>query len=172
MKTKVGGLLLAGCLLIAVLVGANPADYDPFFDSPHDTYHLLAKILPQDEWKTPTPGPNAEACRDVWDKGIACSDGKFYGNWGELQPEYCNNNHFLSDGKTLKPEAEKCKCNIAMTTDMKDCPMNAKGDPVAQVINGQTCQVYCREKDHCHCVNICDAVVMEPKKPVKPKKKN
>lgn len=173
-------ILIVG-LITAALMGVNPADYDPFFDNPHDTYHIIAprlaaKLAKQDDgiegFHTPTPGPNAEACKSVWDNGKPCPvDGKFYGYWGELQPEYCNNNHFQPDGKTLKPDADKCHCNVAMTTDMKDCPMNDKGEPIQHYVQGFTCQVYCREKDHCHCVNICDAYVEPPESPAKGKTK-
>ena len=158
-------ILLLICLVAAAVSGANPADYDPYHDNDHDTYHLIAAAIPfampQEEetgtWHSPPPGPNAEACRLVWDKGVPCAvDGKFYGNWGELQPEYCDNDHFNKDGKTLKPEAEKCKCNVAMTTDQKNCPVNNKGEPIKNMVDGATCMVYCREKTHCHCVDICD----------------
>jgi len=88
--------ILVACLLVATLAGANPADYDPFFDNTHDTYHVLASLLSFKQVDTgegftpPKPGPNAEACKEVWDKSVPCpSDGKFYGYWGEEQPEYC-----------------------------------------------------------------------------------
>lgn len=169
MRKYIAKIILGIALLGMLAAGINPADYDPFFDNDHDTYHVLAAALPftvPQQWTTPTPGPNAEACREVWDKGIPCpSDGKIYGHWGEIQPEYCDNNHFMPDGKTLKPEADKCTCNIAMTSDMKDCPMNEDGTPAQQIVNGKTCQVYCREATHCHCVNICDSFVPQPEAP-------
>jgi hypothetical protein len=120
-------------------------------------------------WTAPPKGPNADACHDVWDAGIPCPvDGKLYGYWGELQPEFCDNYHFMPDGKTLKPDADKCHCNIAMT-DADHCPMNDEGTTHLS-IDGSTCMVYCREKgtekqsggmSHCHCVLVCDSASAE-----------
>jgi len=76
----------------------------------------------------------------------------------------------MKDGETLKPEAEKCTCNVAMTTDKKDCPM-MNGKPAEQVVLGRTCRVWCREKDHCHCVNICDAYMPDAAPTPTPAKK-
>ena len=168
---------LLSVLLVAVLSGFNPADYDPFFDHPNSTYNLLAQeVSPYTNpnrmgrpWTQPPKGPNADACRAVWDKPQPCPvDGKFYGQWGELQPENCDNNFFMPDGKTLKPDAEKCHCNIAMT-DADHCTMGEDGT-MHLSIDGSTCQVYCREKaydhngntiSHCHCVLQCDAASKE-----------
>ena len=169
-------ILLLSCLS-ALAAGSNRYDYDPYNDNPGSTYALIASVvpLPQDDdpnWHHPPAGPNAAQCKAVWDKGVPCPvDGKFYGYWGELQPEYCDNDHFMRDGKTLKPEAEKCTCNIAQMHDQKDCPMNSKGEPVKQMVQGATCMVYCRENTHCHCVDICDmAGEMGPKKPTSKRK--
>lgn len=185
---------LFAVVLTMLVIGSNPADYDPFHDNPDDTYNLIAANMPfpmPQEYPTdghghplngqgrpfvqPPPGPNADACKSVWDKNIPCPvDGKFYGNWGDLQPENCDNNYYLPDGRTLKPQAQKCECNIAMTKDMKDCPMNDDGSPAEQLIDGTTCMRYCQEKKHCHCIKICDAYVpdsinttpVDSKKPV------
>lgn len=164
-------------LILSVMIGINPADYDPFLDHPRSTYNLLAQEVSRytnpnragRQWTQPPPGPNAEACKSVWDAGVPCKvDGKLYGYWGELQPDFCDNNYFLPDGKRLKPDAEKCHCNIAMT-DADHCPMNDDGTTHLSV-DGSTCQVYCREKGteagasgmtHCHCVLVCDAATAE-----------
>lgn len=174
--------------------GLNPADYDPFHDHPRDTFHLIAQVVPQINnpnragrpFTVPPPGPNAEACKAVWDKGVPCPvDGKLYGYYGELQPDFCDNNYYLPDGRTLKPDAEKCHCNIAMT-DADHCPMNDDGSTKHLSIDGGTCLVYCREKgteagadgmSHCHCVLQCDSASDEdlkgihtPPAPAKPPK--
>jgi hypothetical protein len=176
-------VLFTGLLFAALTMGINVYDYDPFHDNPSDTYHVLAAALPQVFPKGPTgkhplngsgrpfvqppKAPNGDACKEVWDKNIPCKvDGKYYGYWGDLQPENCDNNYFLPDGRTLKPDADKCECNIAMTKEMKDCPMTGH-----HVIDGPTCMKYCQEKDHCHCVDVCDFFVPDASTPVVGEKK-
>ena len=170
---------LASVVMTALVAGINPNDYDPFHDNPQDTYHVLAASFPQTFPKDPSgkhplngvgrpfvvppKAPNGDACREVWDKQVPCPvDGKYYGYWGDLQPENCDHNYFMPDGKTLKPDADKCECNVAMTTDMKDCPMNSDGTPAQQLVDGSTCMKYCHT-EHCHCVQICDAYVPDSK---------
>lgn len=176
-------------VLDAALIGNNPADYDPFHDNMRDTYHFFAAAvpfpMPQEyptdghghplngagrSWVQPPKGPNGDACREVWDKQIPCSvDGKFYGYWGDLQPESCDDNYFMPDGRTLKPDADKCECNVAMTKTPDQCPMNDQGDPIQQMVDGPTCMKYCHT-EHCHCVSICDAYVPEGQgTPIEPK---
>ena len=126
--------LLLFAVFATLMMGINPADYDPYHDNSHDTYSLLAAAFPQGD-------------RDCWGSDKPCADGKYRDRQGNEQPDNCSN---VGDG----PEQNNCACNRAHYCP----PQNANGEPPPpQEHENSDCKVYCRG-DHCHCSSPCESM--------------
>lgn len=126
-------LLLISVIVIAGLMGVNPADFDPYHDNDHETWPRIVSVFAAQQERQP-----------CWGSDQRCPDGKYRDGYGKEQPDTCNND----------PEnPHKCAChNATDPADGESCPMHP-GDRSQE--HDQTCQVYCRGQ-HCHCTNYCD----------------